>query len=49
MFESVNKDTKKEFDNRALKLLTAWEKSNTLIFAESFANDLNVFMHLATR
>ncbi|XP_060856099.1 uncharacterized protein LOC132933844 [Metopolophium dirhodum] len=49
MFESVNKDTKKEFNNRALNLLTAWEKSNTLIFAESFASELHIFMHQATR
>lgn len=49
MFESVNKDTKKDFLKRALRLLIAWEKSSTFIFAESFIPDLRIFMHQATR
>lgn len=49
MFESVNRDIKMEFLKRALRLLTAWEESNTLISAESFISELNIFMHQATR
>lgn len=49
MFESVNKDTKKDFLKRALMLLFAWEKSSTVILADSFASELTTFMHQATR
>jgi len=49
MFESVNKDIKKEYFKRAISLLIAWERSSTIMFAESFIPQLNTFMHQATR
>jgi len=49
MFESVNKDTKKDLFKRAVNLLFAWEKCSTVMFAESFIPELHNFMYQATR
>lgn len=49
MFESINKDTKNTIIARASCLFMAWEKCRNIITDESFAAELLMFMHNASR